>query len=54
MNGDVSHDLLMAKSPGIDSISITYGVHSREILEQFEPKLVVNSLSELKILLLSS
>ena len=54
MIGDTSHDLLMAQSAGIDSIGITCGVHSREVLEQFEPKAIVNSLSELKTLLLTS
>jgi phosphoglycolate phosphatase len=52
MIGDTSHDLSMAQAAGIDRIGVTFGVHSKEILEQFKPKAVVNSLSELQALLI--
>lgn len=52
MIGDTSHDLKMAENAGIDSIGVTYGVHNKQVLEQFNPKAVVNSLAELQQLLL--
>jgi phosphoglycolate phosphatase len=53
MIGDTSHDMQMAQSAGVDRIGITLGVHNREILNQYEPKAVVDSLDELQQLLLS-
>ena len=53
MIGDTSHDLKMAQNAGIDSIGVTFGVHDREVLNQYNPKVVVDSLTELHGLLLS-
>jgi len=52
MIGDTSHDMQMAQSAGVDRIGITLGVHNREILTQYQPKAVVDSLDELQQLLL--
>lgn len=52
MIGDTSHDLKMAQNAGVDSIGVTFGVHDREILNQYQPKVVVDSLAELHQLLL--
>lgn len=52
MIGDTSHDLKMAQNAGVDSIGVTFGVHGKQVLEQYNPKTVVNSLIELHRLLL--
>lgn len=52
MIGDTSHDLGMAQNAEIDSIGVTFGVHDTQVLEQFNPKAIVHSLSELKTILL--
>jgi phosphoglycolate phosphatase len=52
MIGDTSHDLQMAQNAGIDSIGVTFGVHDREVLNQYKPKVVVDSLAELHQVLL--
>lgn len=52
MIGDTSHDMQMAQSAGVDRIGITLGVHSRKVLNQYKPKAVVDSLTELQQLLL--
>ncbi len=52
MIGDTSHDLKMAQNAGIDSIGVTFGVHDRDVLNQYKPKVVVDSLAELHQLLL--
>lgn len=51
MIGDTSHDLKMAQNAGVDSIGVTFGVHDREVLNQYKPKVVVDSLAELQALL---
>ncbi len=52
MIGDTSHDLKMAQNAGIDSIGVTFGVHDKQVLEQYNPIAVVDSLTELKMHLL--
>ena len=52
MIGDTSHDLKMAQNAGVDSIGVTFGVHDREVLNQYKPRVVVDSLAELHLLLL--
>ncbi|MGL1957521.1 MAG: HAD-IA family hydrolase [Colwellia sp.] len=52
MIGDTSHDLKMAQAAGIDSIGITLGAHSANVLKQYNPKAVIDSLSELQQLLI--
>ena len=52
MVGDTSHDLKMAQNAGVDSIGVTFGVHNKQVLEQYNPKAVVDSLAQLQQLLL--
>ncbi|WDE07620.1 HAD-IA family hydrolase [Thalassomonas viridans] len=52
MVGDTSFDLEMAQFAGVDSVGVTHGVHTSEILAQYQPKAIVNSLPELAQLLL--
>jgi len=54
MIGDTSYDMEMAQAAGIDRIGITLGVHSREILNGYQPVAIVDSLLELQTLLLPS
>lgn len=51
MVGDTSHDLKMARNAGIDSIGVTFGVHDKQVLEQYGPKAIIDSLAELQSLL---
>ena len=51
MIGDTSHDLKMAQAAGVDSIGVTFGVHSKQVLEQYQPKATVDSLTQLRHLL---
>ncbi len=53
MIGDTSHDMKMAQSAGVDRIGVTLGAHNRSILNQFDPKAVVDSLSELEAILIT-
>jgi len=54
MIGDTSYDMQMAQAAGIDRIGITLGVHDRAILNQYQPRAIVDSLFELQQLLLPS
>ena len=46
MVGDTIHDLLMAKASGMDSIAVTYGIHSYEILKSQQPTWIAHSFDE--------
>ena len=48
MVGDTSHDLKMALNAGVDSIGVTFGVHAKEVLEKYDPIMIVDSLMELQ------
>jgi phosphoglycolate phosphatase len=52
MIGDTSHDMAMAQAAGIDRIGVTLGVHDRDVLNRYQPKAIVDSLTELQTLLL--
>ncbi|WDE09805.1 HAD family hydrolase [Thalassomonas haliotis] len=52
MVGDTSFDLEMAQLAGVDSVGVTHGVHPSDVLSQYQPKAIVNSLPELAQLLL--
>lgn len=43
MVGDTTHDLLMANAAGIQSVGVTYGIHSARELKPAGPTWVVNS-----------
>lgn len=50
MIGDTSHDLKMAQAAGIASIGVTFGVHSKAVLNKFNPITVVDSLAQMQSL----
>jgi phosphoglycolate phosphatase len=54
MIGDRKHDIIGAKNTGIDSIGVTYGYGSLEEISDAEPTNIVNSVEQLKDLLLGS
>ncbi|MBS0350933.1 MAG: HAD family hydrolase [Proteobacteria bacterium] len=43
MVGDTTHDILMAKSAGMHSIAVTYGVHDTEKLQSAQPSWLVDN-----------
>jgi phosphoglycolate phosphatase len=43
----------MAQRAGVDSIGITHGVHDNQVLSQYQPRAIVDSLAELYMLLLN-
>ena len=47
MVGDSEYDLLMAKNARMASIAVTYGVHGKERLLQYDPLVCLDRLSEL-------
>lgn len=47
MVGDTSHDMKMAQSAGVPGIGITHGVHGRDVLQQFSPVAIIDSLPQL-------
>jgi len=44
MVGDSSYDLEMANNANIDCLGVSYGVHSNQILQQFNPIAIVDDL----------
>lgn len=54
MIGDASYDMEMAQRAGVDAIAITSGAHERDILLQYRPIAIVDSLIELLPLLTPS
>lgn len=47
MIGDTTHDLLMARNAGVDSIGVAYGAHPRSSLEELAPRLIANEIADL-------
>ena len=54
MIGDREHDLIGARGNEIDSIAVTYGYGSRTELENGHPTAIVNSVTELKTVLVAN
>ncbi|XPF95348.1 HAD-IA family hydrolase [Colwellia sp. RE-S-Sl-9] len=52
MIGDTSFDMEMAKHANVDRIGVSFGAHTIDVLNQFEPKAIVHSLDELEKLLI--
>jgi len=52
MIGDSKHDILGAKEAGIDSIGVLWGYSSHDELEQYQPTHIVETISELKYIIL--
>lgn len=53
MVGDREHDILGAKENGLDSVGVLFGYGDREELEQAEADWIVETVEELKSLLLT-
>lgn len=48
MIGDTRYDLDMARRIGMPAIGVEWGVHKRDVLEQYNPHAVVSSVEELR------
>ncbi len=46
--GDTEYDLQMAANAQVDSVAVSYGVHSVDRLLQHQPKLVIDEITELR------
>ncbi len=53
MIGDRKHDVIGAKTLGIDSIAVLYGYGSKEEFEEYKPNYIVSTVSELEKFLLA-
>ncbi|WP_333607677.1 HAD-IA family hydrolase [Arsukibacterium sp.] len=49
MVGDTSHDMKMAQAIAMPRVGVTHGAHSAEVLRQFAPKAIIDSLPELTL-----
>lgn len=47
MIGDTSHDLLMARNAGVDSLAVTYGAHPHDHLLEHNPVACLHTVQEL-------
>lgn len=47
MIGDTEYDLQMASNAGTHAVAVTYGVHERQRLLQFDPRFCLDSIAEL-------
>ncbi len=47
MIGDTEYDMQMAKNAGVPSLAVSYGVHPRERLLQYEPVACLDNIDEL-------
>lgn len=47
MIGDTTHDLKMARNAGVPAVAVTYGAHSRDVLETESPVYCANNVEEL-------
>lgn len=52
MVGDTSYDLEMAQNIVMPSIGVSYGVHTVDVLAQFDPIAIVNDVGDLHRFLL--
>lgn len=48
MIGDTRYDLEMAQRIGMPSIGVEWGVHDREVLGQYSPRAIVDSVTDLR------
>jgi len=53
MVGDTTHDVLMARHAGVDSLAVSYGAHSRKVLGAAEPTALVSSVNDMQAWLLA-
>lgn len=54
MVGDSSYDLEMAQNINMPRVGVSYGVHAVDVLEQFAPVAIVDSVQELSKIFLSN
>ena len=54
MVGDTSHDLLMARNAGCDSVGVSYGAHAVDAFAGLAPRFVAHSVAQLHAWLLSN
>jgi len=47
MVGDTSHDMKMAQAIDMPRVGVTHGVHGRDVLSQFAPKAIIDSIPQL-------
>ena len=47
MIGDTTHDLLMARNAGCDSVGVSYGAHAVDVFAALEPRFVAHDVPEL-------
>lgn len=47
MIGDSKHDMEMAKNAGMDSIAVTHGVHTAEVLAEYDPLICLDKITDL-------
>lgn len=47
MVGDTSHDMKMAQAINMPRVGVTHGVHGREVLSQYSPKAIIDTIPEL-------
>uniref|UniRef100_UPI0033415B11 HAD-IA family hydrolase n=1 Tax=Castellaniella defragrans TaxID=75697 RepID=UPI0033415B11 len=48
MVGDTTHDVLMARHAGVDSLAVSYGAHPRQALGAAEPTALVSSVRDMQ------
>jgi phosphoglycolate phosphatase len=54
MIGDSTYDLQMAKNAGVQSLAVTFGAHSSEMLLKYDPIGIFNTFNDLKEWLLNN
>ena len=47
MVGDTCHDMKMAQAIAMPRVGVTHGVHGRDVLSQFSPKAIIDTMPEL-------
>lgn len=52
MIGDTAYDMKMAQACGMKSIAVSYGVHSRDLLEPYQPMAIIDDIRQLKSVVL--
>ncbi|MGB6243101.1 MAG: HAD-IA family hydrolase [Castellaniella sp.] len=53
MVGDTTHDVLMAKAAGIDSLAVSYGAHRASLLESSQPTALVGTVPDMQAWILA-
>lgn len=48
MVGDTTHDVLMAKAAGLDSLAVSYGAHRASLLESAQPTALVHTVPHMQ------